>query len=184
MSLLNPEKIKSSIKNLETEIQKWLEPPASSQTPFQVATDFENDRFQLNTNDRDEFFVLLFSRLASYFEKGFLLEAQTLDAEPEWYCTLHFANGQIFLAEPSIKTEFALPTPGPNRVVRSTPWSWDLKSPEWRQMIPQTKEWTALVFEITPDIRFLFCTQLAEPWLKVQTENAHNFIVTAMTVLP
>jgi hypothetical protein len=184
MSLIAPEKLKNTLAKIETEIQEWLETETEAKAPYQVATDFENDRFLFQTDDREEFFILLFSKMSNYFEKGFLLEGIQERTEPEWHCTLHFSEGQIYLADPSIKVEFSLPSPGPHQVLRSHPAEWTLHTPEWRQMVPQGPEWTALIFEVSPQIRFLFCTQLAEPWLQLQTEKSYNFIQTSLTVAP
>ncbi len=184
MSLINPEKLKTTFKNLETEIHQLLEPPKAPEVPYQVSLDFENDRFQFETSDREEFYILLFSRMANYFERGFLLETQSLASGSLWYCPLHFSEGQIYMAEPVLNVEFPVPSPGPHQVLRALPSQWILKTKDWNHLIPQDKEWTALIFEVAPGMRFLFCTKLAEPWLQVQTENAHHFIEKALTVQP
>lgn len=186
MSLINPEKLKNSLKKIEKDLHQLLEPTTPAKPPFQVSLDFENDRFQIHTTDREEFYILLFSRLSNYFEKGFLLEANTNahSTSASWLCSLHFSEGQLFVADPLLAVEFPIPSPGPHKVVKSLPAEWPLESKEWAQLIPQTPEWSALVFEVTADLRFLFCTRLAEPWLQVQTENAHKFIETASSVQP
>jgi hypothetical protein len=188
MSLISPEKLKSTIKSLEHEFHQILEPETTKKVPYQVSMEFENDRFQIQTSDREEFYIILFSRLANYFEKGFLIEAQIPnskgDTGSDWYCSLHFAEGQIYMADPKLKTEFPVPYPGPHRVMSALPKDWTLTTNEWRQLIPQGDEWTALVFAVDENIRFLFFTRLAEPWLHLQTEKAHQFIETALTELP
>lgn len=184
MALINSDKIKFNLERIETEIQKWLEPTLSPGAPYQVSTEFEADRFQFETSDQEEFYILLFSRLANYFEKGFLMESLLEHDLPSWSCALYFTEGRIALADPPLKAEMPLPSPGPHRVFKANPSQWRLKTPEWKNLIPQQERWTALVFEIAPQIRFLFYTQLAEPWLKVQTENAHKFIERALSVLP
>lgn len=184
MSLINPEKLKATFKSLETEIQQLLEPPKAPEVPYQVSLDFESDRFQFETTELEEFFILLFSRMANYFERGFLLETHSTESGKSWICPLHFSEGQVYMAEPAIEVEFPIPPSSARRVLRSSPSDWPLKSAEWIRLIPKEKEWTALIFEITPEMRFLFCTKLAEPWLQVQTENAHNYIEKALTVQP
>jgi hypothetical protein len=184
MSFIDQEKIRASFKKLESEFHQILDPSKEINNPFEVSMDFENDRFQIQAHEKEEFYVLLFSRLSLSFEKGFLLEAKSELSSSPWTCALHFSEGQLSVLETSIPTEFPVPSPGPHKVVRANPSQWDLKTKEWRYLLPQTPEWTALLFEVGPGIRFLFCTRLAEPWLQTQTENTHQFIERALTYQP
>lgn len=185
MSLLNSEKLKNKIHQIEKEINRLLEPATPPKLPFQICTDFENDRFHLETKDEEEFHILLFSRMANYFEKGFLLEGiQSTTASPQWFCSLHFSEGHLQVMEPSLEVNFPLPPPRPHLIFKSEVSSWKNLGKEWQSLIPTTPEWSALILEPTPGLQYLFFTRLAEPWLKLQTENAYKFIETAMTVLP
>lgn len=184
MSIINQDKIKARLKQIENEFHQLLEPQPSGSSPFDVSMDFENDRFQIHADDREEFYVLLFSRLSHSFEKGFLLEATKGAPDYTWMCSLRFSEGNLSVSDRPIIVEFPISSPGPHKVVRANPGQWNLKTTEWRQMIPQGTEWTALLFEVAPEIRFLFITRLAEPWLQTQTENAHQFLERALTHQP
>ncbi|MEY4616111.1 MAG: hypothetical protein RJB66_1071 [Pseudomonadota bacterium] len=184
MSIISTDKIKSSLKKIEAEVQHLLELKPTPIDLFEVSTDFENDRFQIQANDREEFYILLFSRLSQSFEKGFLLEASNNYSDKAWTCALHFSEGSISVAEHPIPVEITIPSPGPNKVIKASPLEWNLKTVSWKTLIPVGREWSALLFEISPDIRFLFITRLAEPWLQIQTEKAHQFIERALSLQP
>jgi hypothetical protein len=184
MGLIKTEKIKASLKKIEHEVHQWLDPAPSTPPPFQVSLDFESDRFQFESSDHDEFSILLFSRMANYFEKGLLLEADGKGDIQRWFCSLHFAEGHLHLLDPALLVVFPVPSPGPKQVFKSDLATWNISDAHWQQMIPRGPEWSSLAFEISPERRLVFFTRLAEPWLKLQTENAHRFIETAMTAYP
>lgn len=185
MSLIYPEKIKLSLRHLEQEIHEWLEPTKIQQKPYEVSLDFESHRFDLQVQDRTEFLILLFSRMANYFEKGFLLEGISSDKSlPQWACSLNFSNGELYVADPSLQVNFPIPAMGLQSVLRNQADHWGPQEGLWTHLLPRDSEWTALIFCPSPELRFLFFTRLAEPWLKTQTENAHKFIITALADLP
>lgn len=184
MSLYTSDQLKRHVKTFEKQIQKWLEPSLELKNPYQVSLEFENDRIQFETTDLQEFSILLFSRMSNYFEKGFLIEENKIFGKQKWTCPLYFNEGNIFISDPPLQTEFPIPNPGLKKVVSSLPSNWNLQSQNWKALIPQSEKWTALIFQIRPELRFLFCSQLAEPWLKIQTENALNFIEKALAVQP
>jgi hypothetical protein len=184
MSLFTSDQLKKHVKTFEKNIQKWLEPSLEIKHPYQVNLEFENDPIHFETTDFQEFSILLFSRMSIYFEKGFLIEdIKNLNVQ-NWTCPLHFCDGNIFISDPPLEIDFPIPSPGAKKVLCSTPSNWTLHSQKWQILIPQSEKWTALIFQISPELRFLFCSQLAEPWLKIQTENALNFIERALAVQP
>lgn len=184
MSLAKSEKLKATLKEIKTEIHQLLDSPQQPEMPYPISLDFASERFQIEAADREEFLILLFSRMANYFEKGFLLEKTDELGAVEWRCPLYFAKGQVYMIEAPLLAEFPVPSPGALNVYRAIPSQWTLTNIEWQNLIPQQNEWTTLIFEVASDSRFMFCTTLAEPWLKIHTEKAHQLIQKALTELP
>lgn len=131
--------IKKVYERIEKEVHRWVEVPSESSTPFEVSREFNTMNLQFETDDPSEFFILLFSRMSNFYEKGFLFErgvpSATKDSSPSksesdpWICSIAFNEGKVFLLSPSLEAEVPLPALDANKVTVSFPKDWELKSP-------------------------------------------------------
>lgn len=126
-------------------------------------------------DDETERAFILFSRLHIYFEAGFFLNRTDVKA-PEWKPEMGFLYGR-FVQFPNSEY-LTLPVQGPGQVLRTSnlvPW----KQTKLYPFLIQSSM-TCLLILLNEEFSFALFSKMADPWLKVHTEQIHEQILKAL----
>ena len=125
--------------------------------------------------DETERAFILFSKLHFFFEAGIFLSRSDFKSN-NWKPEMGFLYGR-YVHFPQAES-MTLPPHGPAQVLRTkniSPWS-------QTKIYPFLKEGSmnCLLMQLSEEFTFALFTGMADPWLKVHTENIHQQILKAL----
>lgn len=169
-------------KKLETILENSeLNQKTSKPRQINHAFEAERDLTQVDTigfglpNDTEQRTLMMFNRLAVYFDSGILFEIKRKKSETIWQAIHAFDRGSAFPIKNTDDNQYRFPdlTLVEVRTVLSKPLLQYLNQLE----LFFNNRSRAFIFKPHPDYIFLVNSSMADPWLKIHLEKIHKQVL-------